>query len=76
MCVLHTDGWFHLFPTQIMARAVTEAFVRMYENGKIYRSARLVNWSSTLKSAISVHYIYRTRLTAILIWLPPFDHVL
>ena len=36
-----------------MGRAVTEAFVRMHEDGTIYRSNRLVNWSCTLKSAIS-----------------------
>ncbi|ELT91500.1 hypothetical protein CAPTEDRAFT_153512 [Capitella teleta] len=34
-------------------RAVTEAFVRMHEDGIIYRSNRLVNWSCSLKSAIS-----------------------
>ncbi|KAF5286724.1 hypothetical protein FQR65_LT12457 [Abscondita terminalis] len=33
--------------------AVTEAFVRLHEDGIIYRSNRLVNWSCTLKSAIS-----------------------
>ncbi|KAK8402181.1 hypothetical protein O3P69_001346 [Scylla paramamosain] len=33
--------------------AVKEAFVRMHEDGTIYRSNRLVNWSCTLKSAIS-----------------------
>ena len=36
-----------------MSRAVTEAFVRLHEDGDIYRSNRLVNWSCTLKSAIS-----------------------
>ena len=36
-----------------MGRAVTEAFVRLHEDGTIYRSNRLVNWSCTLKSAIS-----------------------
>eukprot|EP00057_Strongylocentrotus_purpuratus_P008719 XP_011663193.1 PREDICTED: valine--tRNA ligase-like [Strongylocentrotus purpuratus] len=33
--------------------AVQEAFVRMHQNGTIYRSNRLINWSCTLKSAIS-----------------------
>lgn len=33
--------------------AVTEAFCRMHEDGTIYRSTRLVNWSCTLRSAIS-----------------------
>uniref|UniRef100_A0A0N4Z0P1 Valine--tRNA ligase, mitochondrial n=1 Tax=Parastrongyloides trichosuri TaxID=131310 RepID=A0A0N4Z0P1_PARTI len=34
-------------------RTVTEAFVRMHESGTIYRSNRLVNWSCSLRSAIS-----------------------
>lgn len=36
-----------------MCRAVVEAFVRLHDKGIIYRSNRLVNWSCTLKSAIS-----------------------
>lgn len=32
---------------------MTEAFVRLHEEGVIYRSTRLVNWSCTLNSAIS-----------------------
>jgi valyl-tRNA synthetase len=35
------------------SRAVTEAFVRLFEEGKIYRSTRLVHWSYALKTAIS-----------------------
>jgi len=34
-------------------RAVVEAFIRMFERKKIYRSRRLCNWSCALKSAIS-----------------------
>ena len=30
-----------------------EAFVRLHDEGLIYRSRRLVNWSCTLNSAIS-----------------------
>ncbi|XP_006215367.3 valine--tRNA ligase, mitochondrial isoform X1 [Vicugna pacos] len=33
--------------------AVTEAFVRLYKAGLLYRSRQLVNWSCTLRSAIS-----------------------
>ncbi|XP_076061155.1 valyl-tRNA synthetase isoform X2 [Oratosquilla oratoria] len=33
--------------------AVKECFVQLHEDGTIYRSNRLVNWSCTLKSAIS-----------------------
>ncbi|KAK6627596.1 hypothetical protein RUM44_010074 [Polyplax serrata] len=36
-----------------LCTAVTEAFVRLHDEGLIYRSDRLVNWSCTLKSAIS-----------------------
>uniref|UniRef100_A0A8C4REL5 Valine--tRNA ligase n=1 Tax=Erpetoichthys calabaricus TaxID=27687 RepID=A0A8C4REL5_ERPCA len=36
-----------------LSYAVQEAFVRMHEEGVIYRSKRLVNWSCTLNSAIS-----------------------
>lgn len=32
---------------------MTEAFIRLHEEGIIYRSTRLVNWSCTLNSAIS-----------------------
>lgn len=33
--------------------AVKEAFVRFYDDGLIYRDKRLVNWSSSLRTAIS-----------------------
>ncbi|KAI9583138.1 valine--tRNA ligase [Glossina fuscipes] len=36
-----------------LGKAVTEAFVRLHEEGCIYRSSRLVNWSCSLRSAIS-----------------------
>ncbi|XP_011864284.1 PREDICTED: valine--tRNA ligase [Vollenhovia emeryi] len=36
-----------------LCKAVTEAFVRLHDQGIIYRSNRLVNWSCALKSAIS-----------------------
>lgn len=36
-----------------MCKAVTEAFCRLHEDGSIYRSSRLVNWSCALRSAIS-----------------------
>lgn len=36
-----------------LSRAVKEAFVRLYEQNLIYRANRLVNWSTTLKTAIS-----------------------
>jgi valyl-tRNA synthetase len=38
---------------QKLSRAVVEAFVRMYDQGLIYRGTRLVNWCTELKTAIS-----------------------
>ncbi|HTD29514.1 MAG TPA: valine--tRNA ligase, partial [Xanthomonadaceae bacterium] len=35
------------------SQAVIEAFVRLYEQGLIYRGQRLVNWDPVLKTAIS-----------------------
>lgn len=36
-----------------LTKAVNEAFVRMHEDGTIYRASRLVNWSTQLNTAIS-----------------------
>lgn len=36
-----------------LSRAVMETFVRLYEEGLIYRGQRLVNWDPVLKTAIS-----------------------
>src|ERR1700736_4566688 len=36
-----------------MSRAVTEVFVRLYQEGLIYRGKRLVNWDPVLKTALS-----------------------
>lgn len=46
-----------------LSRAVTEAFIRLHEEGVIYRSNRLVNWSCTLKSAISDIEVDKVELT-------------
>ncbi|CAG0913424.1 unnamed protein product, partial [Notodromas monacha] len=46
-----------------MCKAVCEAFVRMHRDGTIYRSTRLVNWSCTLKSAISDIEVDKRELT-------------
>ncbi|KAJ8513380.1 hypothetical protein OPV22_003814 [Ensete ventricosum] len=35
------------------SKAVTEAFVRLYKEGLIYRDQRIVNWDCTLQTAIS-----------------------
>lgn len=35
------------------SRAVTEVFVRLYEDGLIYKGTRLVNWDPKLKTALS-----------------------
>ncbi|KAJ1566642.1 Valine--tRNA ligase, partial [Nowakowskiella sp. JEL0078] len=36
-----------------LSTAVTEAFVRLHEDGTIYRENRLVNWCTKLKTALS-----------------------
>jgi valyl-tRNA synthetase len=36
-----------------LSRAVTEVFVKLYEEGLIYRGKRLVNWDPVLKTALS-----------------------
>jgi valyl-tRNA synthetase len=36
-----------------LSRTVTEVFVRLYEQGLIYRGKRLVNWDPVLQSAVS-----------------------
>jgi len=36
-----------------LSKAVTEVFVRLYEEGLIYRGKRLVNWDPVLKTALS-----------------------
>jgi valyl-tRNA synthetase len=36
-----------------LSRAVTEVFVRLYDEGLIYRGTRLVNWDPVLHTAIS-----------------------
>lgn len=41
------------FSTQHMNEAVTEAFVRLYDAGLVYRKEALVNWCCSLQSAIS-----------------------
>uniref|UniRef100_R4GB05 valine--tRNA ligase n=1 Tax=Anolis carolinensis TaxID=28377 RepID=R4GB05_ANOCA len=46
-----------------LSRAVEEAFIRLHEEGVIYRSKRLVNWSCTLNSAISDIEVDKKELT-------------
>ena len=36
-----------------LSRAVTEVFVRLHEQGLVYRGKRLVNWDPVLKTAVS-----------------------
>jgi valyl-tRNA synthetase len=36
-----------------LSRAVTEAFVRLYEQGLMYRATRLINWCPECRSALS-----------------------
>ncbi|XP_059826939.1 valine--tRNA ligase [Hypanus sabinus] len=46
-----------------LSAAVEEAFVRLHDDGVIYRSTRLVNWSCTLNSAISDIEVDKKELT-------------
>jgi valyl-tRNA synthetase len=48
-------SWPHEYFTmdQKLSTVVTETFVRLYEEGLIYRGKRLVNWDPVLKSAVS-----------------------
>ncbi|MGL6111488.1 MAG: valine--tRNA ligase, partial [Rubrivivax sp.] len=48
-------SWAHEYFTMDpkLSVVVTETFVRLYEEGLIYRGKRLVNWDPVLKSAVS-----------------------
>ncbi|KAM6968176.1 valine--tRNA ligase [Aplochiton taeniatus] len=46
-----------------LSYAVQEAFIRLHEDGTIYRSKRLVNWSCSLNSAISDIEVDKKELT-------------
>ncbi|MFM8928421.1 MAG: valine--tRNA ligase [Betaproteobacteria bacterium] len=48
-------SWDHEYFTMDdkLSRVVTETFVRLYEEGLIYRGKRLVSWDPVLKSAVS-----------------------
>ncbi|CAB1456282.1 unnamed protein product [Pleuronectes platessa] len=46
-----------------LSYAVQEAFIRLHEEGVIYRSKRLVNWSCSLNSAISDIEVDKKELT-------------
>ncbi len=48
-------SWKHEYFTMDpkMSKVVTSTFVRLYEQGLIYRGKRLVNWDPILKSAVS-----------------------
>ena len=48
-------SWAHEYFTmdEKLSTVVTETFVRLYEEGLIYRGKRLVSWDPVLKSAVS-----------------------
>ncbi|KAG5856232.1 hypothetical protein ANANG_G00005860 [Anguilla anguilla] len=50
-------------PSPKLSYAVQEAFIRLHDEGAIYRSKRLVNWSCTLNSAISDIEVDKKELT-------------
>lgn len=58
-----------------MCRAVNEAFIRLHDDGDIYRANRLVNWSCTLKSAISDIEVDKVELTGrTMMSIPGYEH--
>lgn len=46
------------------SKAVTEAFIRLFDEGLIYRADNLVNWSCSLQSAVSDIEVDRVRVEA------------
>jgi valyl-tRNA synthetase len=48
-------SWKHEYFTMDdgLSKTVTETFVRLFDEGLIYRGNRLVNWDPVLKSAVS-----------------------
>ncbi|XP_020088963.1 valine--tRNA ligase, mitochondrial 1-like [Ananas comosus] len=59
---------------QKRSNAVTEAFVRLYKEGLIYRDNRLVNWDCTLRTAISdIEVDYKEIKEETLLKVPGYD---
>ncbi len=60
---------------EVLSRAVTEVFVRLYREGLIYRGKRLVNWDPVLQTAVSDLEVVATEEQGSL-WhiLYPFEH--
>ncbi|CAG4982778.1 unnamed protein product [Colias eurytheme] len=59
----------------VMCRAVKEAFIRLHDSGDIYRANRLVNWSCSLKSAISDIEVDKVELTGrTMLSIPGYDN--
>jgi len=60
---------------EVLSRAVTEVFVRLYREGLIYRGKRLVNWDPVLQTAVSDLEVVSTEEQGSL-WhiLYPFEH--
>ncbi|XP_011626495.1 valine--tRNA ligase, mitochondrial 1 [Amborella trichopoda] len=60
---------------QNRSRAVTEAFVRLYKKGLIYRDHRLVNWDCILRTAISdIEVDYKDIKERTLLKVPGYDN--
>ncbi|KAJ0176412.1 hypothetical protein K1T71_007591 [Dendrolimus kikuchii] len=66
-------AFFTMDPT--VCKAVNEVFIRLHEAGDIYRANRLVNWSCTLKSAISDIEVDKVELSGrTLMNIPGYEH--
>ena len=59
-------SWKHEYFTmdEKLSTIVTETFVRLYDEGLIYRGKRLVNWDPVLKSAVSDLEVVSRKKTA------------
>ena len=52
-CTCHVTQAAEALSAALRAAGVNEAFVRLHEQGLVYRSAFLINWSPGLRTAIS-----------------------
>lgn len=60
---------------KVRENAVIESFVRFWEDGKIYRENRLVNWCCKLKTAISdIEVEYKEIENPEYLWVPGYDN--
>jgi len=54
---------------EICARAVREAFFKLYKDGLIFRGLRLVNWDTHLQTAVADDEIYHDTVQGHMVWI-------